>query len=165
MFRWAVSMVVAAWPEGGRWTGILCQYFDNGEIKDAPSGLDLVERWSRAGREGHLSLGKHEGPATVHGRLGLVGGLQERDFVVVVTWTPWQARDEFFSLAEPRPRAWAEAEVERFLNDPYGFTPDDAHVSSASGLFNKLHHYVGDRRHVTDHASLEAGWLALGESG
>lgn len=162
MRRWAVSMVVAAWPERGGWTGTLCEHFANGEVDDARSGLDLIERWSQAGRAGHLPLANHDGPATVHGRLGLIDIIDD-DFVVVVTWTPWQAPDGLAIGPESRPRAWVEAEVERFLSDPYSFTPDDAHASSATGLFNKLQRYVGHRHHITDHATLDPGWLTPGE--
>lgn len=163
MRRWAVSMVVAAWPEDANWTGILCEYFANGEVTEPRSGLDFIERWSTVGRAGHLPLANHHGPATVHGRLGLVDVPDEEDFVVVVTWTPWQASDGFATADETRPRTWAEAEVERFLGDPYRFAPNDAHAGSATGLFNKLQGYVGHRRHVTDHATLEPGWLSPGE--
>lgn len=158
MRRWAVSMVVAAWPKDGSWTGMLCEYFSNGEITDAPSGLDLIERWSIAARASLLPLSNHNGAATVHGRLGLIDESGEH-FVIVVTWTPWQAPDEFAIADESRPRDWAEAEVERFLDDPYRFSPKNAHASTATGLFNKLQRYVGHRRHVADHATLGTGWL------
>lgn len=155
--RWAVSMVVASWPRGGTWTAVLCDHFANGELKGPADGLDLIERWSRAGRAGALPLLPDGRPVTVHGRLGFAAHDDGESFVVVVTWTPWRADDEFATDGHPeaRPRGWAEAEVARFLRDPQGFSPaPDEESGVATGLFNKMGLYVGRRTHITDHHGL-----------
>lgn len=145
-------MVIASWPRGGDWTAALCEHFSNGRFARPADGLDLIERWSRAGRAGTLPLLPDGSPVTVHGRLGLVDDFNGGPFLVVVTWTPWTADDGFSTEGDTGScsRSWAEAEVDRFLGDPQRFSPSLHEGGFASGLFNKLDAYVGQRIHVTD---------------
>jgi hypothetical protein len=153
MFAWTVSLAVTAWPTD-TWTAHLVEHFPNHTMTSADRGLDLIERWSVAGRAGHLPVTPDGGPVTVHGRLGLTVAEPPfgKVFGNVLTWTPWQAPDNFETpneLAPARPlgRDWADSEVARFLADPLGFVPDDSRSGTAEGVFNKLERYVGRRKH------------------